>query len=87
MHENEDYLLEAIKAGAAGYVLKDASQIELVTAIREVLEGETTLNRRLATGLYGAWPASRGDRWGSGPETDARNSPTRSRRASSRCCN
>jgi two-component system, NarL family, response regulator DegU len=51
MHENEGYLLEAIKAGAAGYVLKDASQNELVTAIREVLEGETTLNRRLATGL------------------------------------
>lgn len=51
MHENEDYLLEAVKAGAAGYVLKDAPQQELVTAIRKVLEGETTLNRRLATGL------------------------------------
>jgi two-component system response regulator DegU len=51
MHENEDYLLEAVKAGAAGYVLKDAPQEELVTAIRKVLEGETTLNRRLATGL------------------------------------
>ena len=51
MHENEDYLLEAVKAGAAGYVLKDAPHQELVTAIRKVLEGETTLNRRLATGL------------------------------------
>ena len=51
MHENEDYLLEAVKAGAAGYVLKDAPQREFVTAIRKVLEGETTLNRRLATGL------------------------------------
>lgn len=51
MHENEDYLLEAMKAGAAGYVLKDAPQRELVTAIRKVLEGETTLNRRLATEL------------------------------------
>lgn len=51
MHENEDYLLEAVKAGAAGYVLKDAPHNELVTAIRKVLEGETTLNRRLATGL------------------------------------
>lgn len=51
MHENEDYLLEAVKAGAAGYVLKDAPQRELVTAVRKVLEGETTLNRRLATGL------------------------------------
>lgn len=51
MHENQDYLLEAIKAGAAGYVLKDAPQQELVTAMRKVLEGETTLNRDLATRL------------------------------------
>jgi DNA-binding NarL/FixJ family response regulator len=32
-------------------VLKDAPQRELVTAIRKVLEGETTLNRSLATRL------------------------------------
>jgi two-component system response regulator DegU len=51
MHENEDYLLEAVKAGAAGYVLKDAPQKEFITAVRKVLEGETTLNRKLATGL------------------------------------
>ena len=51
MYENQDYLFEAIKAGAAGYVLKDAPQQELVTAIRKVLGGETALNRRLATGL------------------------------------
>ena len=51
VHENQDYLLEAIRAGAAGYVLKDAPQRELVTAIRKVLEGETTLNRTLATQL------------------------------------
>ena len=50
-HDNEDYLLKAIRAGAAGYVLKDAPQRELATAIRKVLEGETTLNRRLATRL------------------------------------
>jgi DNA-binding NarL/FixJ family response regulator len=50
-HDNEDYLLEAIRAGAAGYVLKDAPQRELATAIRKVLEGETTLNRELATRL------------------------------------
>ncbi len=50
-YENEDYLLEAIKAGAAGYVLKDAPENQLVTAIRKVLDGETTLNRGLATQL------------------------------------
>ena len=51
MHEKQDYLLEAIRAGAAGYVLKDAPERELITAIRKVIEGETTLNRDLATRL------------------------------------
>jgi len=51
MHEKQDYLFEAIRAGAAGYVLKDAPERELVTAVRKVLGGETTLNRNLATQL------------------------------------
>src|SRR5918912_2414991 len=36
MHENADYLLEAIKAGAAGFVLKGATKRELVNAVRRV---------------------------------------------------
>ena len=40
MHENRDYMLEATKAGAAGYVLKDASQSELISAVRRVLSNE-----------------------------------------------
>ena len=36
MHECSDYMLEAIKAGAAGYVLKDAPRNELVDAVRRV---------------------------------------------------
>ena len=51
MHENPDYLFEALKAGAAGYVLKDASQHELVTAVRQVLRGEALLNAEVATRL------------------------------------
>ena len=51
MHEKQDYLFEAIRAGAAGYILKDAPERELVTAVRKTLEGETTLNRNLATQL------------------------------------
>lgn len=51
MHENQDYLLEAIRAGAAGYVLKDAPQQELASAIRRVLEGEVTLDQKLSTKL------------------------------------
>src|SRR3712207_1218646 len=40
MHENRDYMLEATKAGAAGYVLKDASRNELVSAVRRVVHAE-----------------------------------------------
>jgi DNA-binding NarL/FixJ family response regulator len=40
MHENRDYMLEATKAGAAGYVLKDASRNELISAMRRVVDAE-----------------------------------------------
>jgi DNA-binding NarL/FixJ family response regulator len=50
-HENPDYLLEAIKAGAAGYVLKDASNQRLVSAMRRVLDGESPINQELSTQL------------------------------------
>ncbi|HEY8283346.1 MAG TPA: response regulator transcription factor [Chloroflexota bacterium] len=46
-----EYLLEALKAGAAGYILKEASRAELLDAIRRVLRGETILNGDLATAL------------------------------------
>ena len=51
MHENPDYLLEAIKAGAAGYVLKDAPQHEVTTAVQQVLAGEYPIDAGLATQL------------------------------------
>jgi two-component system, NarL family, response regulator NreC len=39
MHSNEAYVLEAVRAGAAAYVLKEAGADELVRAIREVAAG------------------------------------------------
>jgi two-component system, NarL family, response regulator LiaR len=51
MHENPDYLFDAVKAGAAGYVLKDASGERLLGAIRRTLEGESPLNEDLAMRL------------------------------------
>jgi DNA-binding NarL/FixJ family response regulator len=51
MHENPDYLLEALKAGAAGYVLKDALQHEITTAVQQVLNGESPLDQELAAKL------------------------------------
>jgi DNA-binding NarL/FixJ family response regulator len=51
MHENLDYLFKAVKAGAAGYVLKEASGERLLGAIRRTLEGESPLNQELAMQL------------------------------------
>ena len=51
MHENPDYLLEALKAGAAGYVLKDAPREEIIEAVRRVRNGETPLDPELAARL------------------------------------
>ena len=51
MHENPDYLLEALRAGAAGYVLKDAPQEEIIEAVRRVRNGESPLDPELAARL------------------------------------
>ncbi|CAA9448885.1 hypothetical protein AVDCRST_MAG82-3605 [uncultured Rubrobacteraceae bacterium] len=51
MHENPDYLLEALRAGAAGYVLKDAPQEEVLQAVRQVRQGESPLDQELAARL------------------------------------
>jgi DNA-binding NarL/FixJ family response regulator len=39
MHADADFVLEAFRVGAMGYVLKRAAASELLTAIREVLKG------------------------------------------------
>ena len=51
MHENPDYLLEAVRAGAAGYVLKDASGERIAQAVRRTLSGESPLEEGLAMRL------------------------------------
>jgi len=43
MHENEQFLFEALRAGASGYVLKTAVDRDLVQACRATMRGETFL--------------------------------------------
>src|SRR5215213_9115256 len=50
-YEDPDYLFEAIKAGAAGYVIKDATKQELVDAVRRARRGTSTLNQELSMRL------------------------------------
>ena len=81
MHENPDYLFEAVKAGAAGYVLKDASGERLLSAVRRTLEGESPLNQELAMQLLVRLSRESG---GSSEERTGGGSGERSGRASPR---
>lgn len=44
MHLDEEYVWQALRAGAAGYLVKDAGPTELEVAIRAVARGETYLS-------------------------------------------
>ncbi len=55
MHANETYVLEALRHGAAGYVLKDASPAEVVEAVREVSAGHRYLSRGLSERAIAAY--------------------------------
>jgi DNA-binding NarL/FixJ family response regulator len=43
MHSNEEYIIQALRSGASGYVLKEAAVAELELAIRSVARGEIFL--------------------------------------------
>ncbi|WP_300341769.1 response regulator transcription factor [Accumulibacter sp.] len=44
MHADAEYVLQALQAGAAGYLIKDAAPIELELALRAVMRGESWLS-------------------------------------------
>jgi DNA-binding NarL/FixJ family response regulator len=44
MHLNEQFVVQALRAGAAGYLLKDAAAAELEQAVRTVARGDTYLS-------------------------------------------
>ncbi|MCC7370525.1 MAG: response regulator transcription factor [Chloroflexi bacterium] len=51
MQEDPEYVLEALKVGASGYLLKDSGRPEIVNAIRQVLAGESLLNAGMVAEL------------------------------------
>ena len=51
MHENPAYLREAVRAGAAGYLLKDVSREELTDAIRQVASGGAFIESQMLKGM------------------------------------
>lgn len=55
MYSAESYVLQALKRGADGYVLKKSSPDELVQAIREVAAGRSFLSRSLSARAIDAY--------------------------------
>jgi two-component system response regulator NreC len=51
MYDDEDYLVECMEVGAAGYVLKDSPATQLLSAIRDVYRGGSYLSPRMLSQL------------------------------------
>jgi two-component system response regulator NreC len=60
MQEDPAFAREAMRAGALGYVLKEAADDELVEAVRAAARGDTYLNPRLGARLAAAPPEPTG---------------------------
>lgn len=52
MHESREYILKLIQCGAAGYVLKDVSSSELITAIKTVYSGASYFSAGASQSLF-----------------------------------
>jgi DNA-binding NarL/FixJ family response regulator len=55
MHEEADYLIPALEAGASGYIVKAAASSELLEAIRAVARGQTWVRPSAAPVLARGW--------------------------------
>jgi DNA-binding NarL/FixJ family response regulator len=56
-HEDEEYYWGALRAGAAGYLLKKAAIAELKAALQRVMGGEIYLSREISTKLLKKFPS------------------------------
>jgi DNA-binding NarL/FixJ family response regulator len=61
MHDNEQFLFEALKAGASGYVLKSGADRDIVDAARAAMRGESFLYPGAVSALVRDYLDRRGD--------------------------
>jgi two-component system, NarL family, response regulator NreC len=54
-HDEDRYVLEALRAGVKGYVLKTQASLELAQAVREVNRGGIYLSPGISSALVDAW--------------------------------
>ena len=51
-YDADEWVFDAIRGGAAGYLLKDAPRTKLLEAIRETVAGQTPVDSRIAGKLF-----------------------------------
>ncbi len=51
MHQNSEYIRQALRQGAVAYLLKDSAPMELELALKAVLNGETYLSPAVSKGV------------------------------------
>ena len=56
MHHNDEYVLQALKSGVFGYLLKRAATAELAAAVKAVVDGEIYLSREIANQFRKKFP-------------------------------
>jgi DNA-binding NarL/FixJ family response regulator len=56
MHHSDEYVLQALKSGASGYLLKRAATAELPAALKNVMGGEIYLSREIASQFLKRFP-------------------------------
>jgi len=61
MHNDEPYVIETLRAGAAAYILKGSESTEIATALREVLAGRRFLSAPLSEWAINALTAKTAD--------------------------
>ena len=56
---DQDHAIPALEAGASGYLVKESDPDELILAIKKVINGETYIHSKIATGLMNALHSKR----------------------------
>ncbi len=68
MHADAEYVIQALKAGAVGYLIKDAAPVELELALQAVMRGENWLSPSVSRQVVDGYVARLN---GDGPAQDA----------------
>jgi DNA-binding NarL/FixJ family response regulator len=61
MHASSEYVYQALRAGASGYVLKESAAVELIAAVRAVHAGKTYISEKISPGLLAEYVSGRGE--------------------------